>query len=361
MNLLIDIGHPGHVHLFRNLANNLKGKGYKVYFTAKKGNNITGLLDAYSIDYISLGKKHNNLFLKYLTTVSHLVKMYYLVKSKKIDVGIGVSGLVSFMSRITKMNSICLDDDDIAATPVFAKSISRASVILTPSALKDENRGNRHVSYNGYHELAYLHPNYFIPDPTVLQELGVKLGEKYFVLRFNAFKAHHDSGEYGLNPEQKQQLVELLEPYGKVFISTEDEDNKYHDHMLNVPPWKIHSVLYYAIMFIGDSQTMCSEAAILGTPALKCNTFAGKLSIPNELEEKYGLCYAYKPDEFDTLLEKTEELLHQQNLHDEWQARLQKMLDDKIDVTAFMAWFIESYPESIQVMKEEPEFQYRFR
>lgn len=357
MNLLIDIGHPGHVHLFRNFANNLTGKGHKVYFTTKKRSNITGLLDTYGIDYISLGKKHNNLFLKYLTTVSHLVKMYYLVKSKRIDVGIGVSGLISFMSIITKMNSICLDDDDTDATPLFAKSISKASVILTPSALKNDSRGNHHIAYNGYHELAYLHPNHFTPDPVILQELGVKPGEKYFILRFNTFKAHHDSGEYGLNLEQKQQLIGLLEPYGKVFISTEAEDDKFQDHILNIPPQKIHSVLYYATMLIGDSQTMCSEAAILGTPALKCNTFAGRLSIPNELEEKYGLCYAYKPDEFDALIEKTEELLHQENLHDEWQTRRQKMLVDMIDVTVFMVWFIESYPESMQIMKEKPEYQ----
>ena len=58
-----------------------------------------------------------------------------------------------------------------------------------------------------------------------------------------------------------------------------------------IPPESIHSLLYYAKMFIGDSQTMTTEAAILGTPALKCNTFAGKLSVPNELEEKYNLCY----------------------------------------------------------------------
>jgi predicted glycosyltransferase len=361
LNILIDIGHPGHVHLLRNLAQKLKTKGHKVFFSVKNKRNITLLLDAYIIQYTLLGKKYDNLFLKYLSSVYHLFRMFLLIRSKRINCGIGISGLIPVFSRYSSFTSICLDDDDANATPFFAKSISKASVILTPSALKDDSRGNHHITYDGYHELAYLHPNYFTPDPVILQELGVKSGEKYFILRFNAFKAHHDSEEYGLNLEQKQQLIELLEPHGKVFISTEAKDDKFHDYILNIPPQKIHSVLYYATILIGDSQTMCSEAAILGTPALKCNTFAGRLSIPNELEEKYGLCYAYKPDEFDTLLEKAEELLHQEDLHDEWQTRRQKMIVDKIDVTAFMAWFIENYPESIRVMKEEPEFQYRFR
>jgi len=38
---------------------------------------------------------------------------------------------------------------------------------------------------------------------------------------------------------------------------------------------------------------MTSEAAMLGTPSLKLNSFAGKLSVPNELEQKYQLCYSF--------------------------------------------------------------------
>ena len=49
-----------------------------------------------------------------------------------------------------------------------------------------------------------------------------------------------------------------------------------------------------------------------------------------------------------------------QNIKEEWQRRRQKMLSEKIDVTAFMVWFIENYPESVRVMKETPEYQYRF-
>jgi hypothetical protein len=50
-----------------------------------------------------------------------------------------------------------------------------------------------------------------------------------------------------------------------------------------------------------------------------------------------------------------------QNLKEEWQKRSEKMLSEKIDVTAFMVWFIENYPESVKVMKENPEYQYRFK
>ena len=33
------------------------------------------------------------------------------------------------------------------------------------------------------------------------------------------------------------------------------------------------------------------------------------------------------------------------------------MLADKIDVTAFLAWFVENYPGSAKIMKENPDYQ----
>jgi len=47
--------------------------------------------------------------------------------------------------------------------------------------------------------------------------------------------------------------------------------------------------------------------------------------------------------------------------HEQFQLRRQKMLLEKIDVTAFLVWFVENYPESAKIMKENPEYQWRFR
>jgi predicted glycosyltransferase len=114
-------------------------------------------------------------------------------------------------------------------------------------------------------------------------------------------------------------------------------------------------------LLVGDSQTMTSEAAVLGTPALKCNTFAGRLAVPNELQEKYQLCYSWQPSEFESLLEKIAELTALPNLKDLWQERKAIMLKNKIDVTAFMVWFVENLPESAGIMKNNPEYQLRFK
>jgi hypothetical protein len=37
------------------------------------------------------------------------------------------------------------------------------------------------------------------------------------------------------------------------------------------------------------------------------------------------------------------------------------MLKEKIDVTAFLVWFIENYPESVRIMREDPDYQEKFK
>jgi predicted glycosyltransferase len=47
-------------------------------------------------------------------------------------------------------------------------------------------------------------------------------------------------------------------------------------------------------MYIGDSQTMTAEAAVLGTPAIRFNDFVGELSYLEELEYTFDLTYGIK-------------------------------------------------------------------
>ncbi len=202
--------------------------------------------------------------------------------------------------------------------------------------------------------LAYLHPGRFNPDPQVFDLLGIAGNTDYFVVRFNSFRAHHDSGQKGMSFEQKKVLIEKLEKKGKVFISTESQiDPAFDSFKLPASPETMHSVLAFAKMYVGESQTMTTEAAVLGIPALKCNTFAGRLSIPNELEKTYGLCYSFLPNDFDKMLAKIDELLATPDLKEEWQKRRQRMLKDKIDVTGFLAWFAGDYPESVKRVNTE--------
>jgi predicted glycosyltransferase len=356
--VLIDINHPAHVHLFRHFITEMKSRGNEVIVTAKNVDSITNLLKLYNINYIDTGRKKDHILKKYLYEFFHLIKVLSIVIHRRVDYGIGVSMVLPIVSRLTPMKSFALDDDDLAATPIFGKFTSYADVILNPNALAHEKRGSRQLVHPSYHELAYLHPNRFVPDPGVLSEIGLKPGEPFFVLRFNAFKAHHDAGAQGLTTDQKIEIINFLKYFGKIFITTErDIEPALKSYQLPVSPEKIHTLLYYATLFIGDSQTMTSEAALLGTPAVKLNSFAGRLSIPNELEHTYQLCYSFLPQNFEAMMHKIKELVLNNDIKAEWRVRKEAMLADKVDLTSFLTALVINYPFSVANSKPDIAFR----
>lgn len=331
----------------------MKENGHNVIVTVRNIPSAIRLLEIYNIDYIQFGIKSFSLIGKAFRQLKYDKLILDLVKKHDIDVGIGTSLTVAQVSRISKMKSFILDDDDSEVQPLFTKFVHPFSdYLISPDVLNFERKKKNHITYAGYHELAYLHPNRFTPDINVPAEAGVKEGEDYFVLRFNAFKAHHDYGVKGISKENKRKLIELLKKHGKIFITTEkDIDSEFKEYQLKISPEKVHSLLYYAKMFIGDSQTMTSEAAVLGTPSFRCNSFAGRISYLNEEEYKYGLTFGFKPDEFEYMIRIIKQYLNVKNLKEIWSKKRAKLLSDKIDVTDFFVSLISGYKESVNKCK----------
>jgi len=101
-------------------------------------------------------------------------------------------------------------------------------------------------------------------------------------------------------------------------------------------------VLYYAEMYIGDSQTMSSEAAVLGTPAIRCNDFVGKITVMDEKEYLYGILLNFKPIEFEKLYETIKELINTEGLKQGWKAKRDNMLTQMEDINVFFLDVITS-------------------
>ena len=273
----------------------------------------------------------------------------------------GTSITIPHVSKLSRMKSVVLDDDDDEVEPLFAKYAHPfCDTILSP--ICTPRKANQTIKVAAYHELAYLHPKRFTPDLTVLEACGLKAGETYFILRFNAFKAHHDVGVQGLSIEDKREIIKRLEPYGKVFITTERHiDDEFKKYQLKVAPEKAHSLMAFASIFIGDSQTMTSEAAVLGVPSIRCNSFVDRIAYLEEEEHTYGLTFGFRPDEREAMFEKLDVLLQMENRREYFQAKRKLLLADKIDYTAFLTWFVENYPESRKIMRDDPDYQYRFK
>jgi uncharacterized protein len=236
-----------------------------------------------------------------------------------------------------------------------------SQVILT-SDYEHPLKKDKVIKYAGYHELAYLHRNNFKPDGNIKNELDLGINEKYVIIRFVSWNATHDRGHSGISLENKIKAVKEFEKKAKVFISSESElPEELKKYQLKTPSYKMHNIMAFSTMLFGESATMASECAMLGVPSIYLDDTGRYYT--RDLEQKYGLVFNYSEslEDQQKAIDKGNELLNILNIKEEWQKRKQKMLDDKIDVTAFLVWFVENYPASVSVMKETPEFQYKFK
>lgn len=361
MNILIDIGHPGHVHLFRNLYFSLVQKGHNPIVVTQDLESTKLLLAAYKIPFSAVGIKRNGMIGKGWAMINNTIALLKVARRNKIDFCISSTPSLMQVSALLRIPSVFMDDDDDPVEPLVCRfAHPYSSTVLSP--VHTLRKSSKNIYYDGYHELAYLHPSVFDPDKRILNKINVKEGEPYFVVRFVALKGHHDTHAVGLSSMQKREIVEKLNQYGKVFITSEkDLDEWFEPYKLKIPFQEIHSLLYFATLFVGDSQTMTSEAAVLGTPAIRCNTFVNQITYLKEEEEKYDLTYGFHPRQFNKLLTKIEELVSNPDIKEVWRIKRKKLLNDKINVTSFLLWFIENYPESAQTMKLNPGYQNRFK
>lgn len=361
MRVLIDIGHPGHVHLFRNLYFNLIQNGHKVFVTTQNISSVIQLLESYNIPFLANGTKKDGFWKKGWAMLKNTLVLLQFARKNNIDFCISSTPSLMQASFLLNIPSIFMDDDDDPIEPLvchFAHPFS--NIVLSPDTTIRKTKKN--IYYQGYHELAYLHPGVFKPDATILKKINVNQSEPFFIVRFVALKGHHDREAIGLSDFQKRTIIEELKKYGKVFITSERNLNGwFKPFQLEIPSQDIHSLLYYATLFIGDSQTMTSEAAILGTPAIRCNTFVNQITYLKEEEIKYDLTYGFHPKEFGRLLVKLIDLASNKEIKSTWHKKREKLLDDKINVTPFLLWFIENYPESAKIMKKNPDYQYKFK
>jgi uncharacterized protein len=340
--ILVDIGHPAHVHLFRNAINEWRSRGHSVVITIRDKDITARLLDAYGFSYSIASKARNGFIGLAFELLEHDFGVLKAAIKHHSKILIGTSVAITHVAPLIGAKSILFSEDDASVAKTFVRlSYPFASRIVTPTTL-GEDHGRKHVQYEGYQKLAYLNPKYFTPDPAIKEKLGVGQDEQYFLMRFVTLKAAHDIGEFGMDIELQRSLVSFLENYGKVFITSErqlaDDLEKYR---FNLDPSEIHHALNYAKFFIGDSQSMAVEASILGVPSVRINSFADRCSILQELQNKYELSYAFFPSQRNEIFELLQNWLNNDRLDEEWNNKRAKLLEDKIDVTEWMVDFIE--------------------
>ncbi len=347
MRILVYLGHPAHFHNYKNTIKALKEHGHEVEVLIKKKDILEDLLKNAGIPYHNIleeGRKNTRIGVT-MGVLKQTWRIDRFCSSFHPDILTGSSVENSFIGPLRHLPVINIGEDDASVVPSYAKlTYPGASVILCPQSCDCGKWNKKAVKYPGYQELGYLHPENFTPDESVVKKY-IDLDSPYFLMRFSGLSAHHDIGIRGINNEIARRLISIMEPHGRVYITSErplsPELDKYR---IAINPLDIHHVMAFADLFIGDSQTMAAEAGVLGVPFVRFNDFVGRIGYLAELEDTYKLGFGIKPDNEDNLYETVENLLTMENRKEVFQARRQEMLSKSINFADFLTNYIESYP-----------------
>ena len=335
MKLLIDILHPAHVHVFRNFISLIKKERHDVVVTARDKDVTFALLRAYKIEFIPLSKISRYKIGLALELLYRTLKLFFIARREKPDVLLGCMGpSIVLVGKLLGIPTVVFYNNE-TATAVNGWVQRFATSYITSTSFEGTVKG-RHITHPSYHELAYLHPAYFTPHKKILRDLGVQKNEKFVIVRFVSWQSSHDVGAQGIT--DRKAFVEELARHAQVIITSEKPlPAAFEKYRLRIAPEKLHDLLAFASLCVGESATLACEAACLGVPAVYiANTLRG---YTNELQKEYELVYNFTSQ--DEGLRMCVELLKRPLTKEEFSAKREKMLSEKTDLTAWMVRFVE--------------------
>ncbi|ELZ17838.1 hypothetical protein C477_11522 [Haloterrigena salina JCM 13891] len=364
--VVVTVQHPAHVHFFRNAIDELEDRGYDVRVFAREKDVTEALLEAYGIEYERLAGSAESPLELAKVQATYEYRLLKRVRRLNPDVMLAIGEpAVAHASAAVDGHSVLFTDTE-HATLSNALALPFADLVCTPRAFWDD-RGSSHYTYPGYHELAYLHPDRFSPDPSVLADLeptvetglpaatdgGAASGaesvgpggatatagdESLVVLRLISWTAAHDIGQEGMAGVERL-VADLEREEATVLVSAEgDLPPALADRRIDLAPDRMHDLLAHADLFLGESATMAIESAVLGTPSLYVSDLdAGVLE---ELQTRYGLIRRLERDAEPSRVAATaRELLAIDD--STWRERRRTLLDETIDTTEFVVNTVE--------------------
>jgi uncharacterized protein len=356
---LFNILTAGQLHTFKNLINEIKG--YDVKLVTRDSKIINELLSKYDLNSFRMYYSDKNIinnFREYFARLQYFTNSAYNFKPDFLISNLDPFSFIPYKFLSNDTVKICLTDNRPnlnKLVPLQYFILPNVDYIITFDNIKEYEHydyGAKSIQLPSYKELAYLHPHYYKSSPKILSDFEAE-PEGYLVIRLSAWNAYHDVGRSGIDFSHLRKLIDSLNQYSKIFISSEKKlPVEFQKYELHIPPDEIHNVLSYSKLLISDSGTMSTEAALLGTPVIRYNSFVSSQDQANflELEKKYGLMYNF--DDFSKVISSATDLLKRNDLKEVWDLKRSKLLKEKIDLTSFLKWFFENYPESVNIYPE---------
>jgi predicted glycosyltransferase len=333
MKALFELTHPKHFYQFKHIINVFREQGNDVKIIARDKDVLLHLLRNDGFEFEIYGKHKKGLKGKIFNTLNIFINYLKITRKYKPDYVISKASLYAVLIKpFTRAKLVITPDSEVVW--LTRKIVAPCShIVITPKTYTI-NYGRAQKRLDGYFEECYLSPLAFKPDEQVLKEAGIEPSSPYFILRFISWDANHDIGQFGFSDEEKSMLVEELSEHGRVIISAEQQKipENLKKYLSTISPNKIHHLLHFAGMYIGDSQTMATEAALLGTPSLRYNSFVGPNDMSNfiMLEKEYGLLRNFS--DFNKLMKTAKMILEDPGHKEKWLQKRKEYFTSKPDL-----------------------------
>ncbi|USZ69777.1 DUF354 domain-containing protein (plasmid) [Halorussus salilacus] len=342
MKYLFFTNTPAQVHQYRRAVARLLDRGHEVLVLARDYGCTEALLDYYDVPYRLYGRAETAKSSLFRELPKHYARIAVEALRYGPDCVFGRGSYAALAGAAARAPVVLIDDSETTHLD-HALSKPLTDAFLTPHTF-EKNLGADHYEFRGFTELAYLHPDAYEPASEIREELGVGEDEPYAIVRFNAFGSHHDVGQAGFSPEKRRRLVEALAERATVFVSDEGDDLNVAEtpaRPFDFHPALLHDALAEADLLVADTQTMVTEAALLGTPAVRSNSFVGDDDMGNFVAlERHGLVYNLR--EFDAVLDAATDLLDDEDADERWRNLRDGFVADKVNLTEVLLGVAEN-------------------
>ncbi|MCK9421314.1 MAG: DUF354 domain-containing protein [Bacteroidales bacterium] len=324
MNILFDLNHPVDVNFFKNATQQLAKEGHSIILTYRE-RGLLGRIVHYELgqfDPICIGTHKRNFIRKVIGQLLRDYRFLIFQKRKHIDLSVCFGPTNAIASWVNRIPYLAFEDDAEYKIPFYHANLFATRHIM-PDFIKINKKNI--FKFHGFKELAYLHPDYFQPNPDVLNKFNLEV-DKYIFIREIA----NVSLNYQKENPKIQQIIELLVNKGfKIVLSLENKKfvSRFEKDciILEEPVEDIYSLIKYSRFVISSGDTLARESCLQGVPTLY--TGGRIMAMNSDFIESGCMIMREKTDEvlaaIDILLDKdikknTEKITHDRILN-QWE------------------------------------------
>lgn len=304
----IDICHLPQANLFKNVVHLLYEK-VNIQLLVRPRGKLKEIIEMEypSLPIVCFGSYNDSLVKKIISNIQRELLLLKFFKKNKFDILMGVgSYFLSPISHLHNKPSIMFTDD-FEHLWHFNLNKFLSTYFIFPKSIPINGRNI--IKYNGYKELAYLHPNYFKSNRGILNEYDLE-EERYVFIRMTTNTSINYRRQTQFIPINKWQ--EIIKYFKRrdidVVLSLENKENSkfFKNSIILIEPInEFYSLIKYSLMLISSGDTMAREACILGVPSIYLG--GRKMVVNKEFIEKKIM---FTPRDFESVISTIEYIIN---------------------------------------------------